>query len=77
MRCGREHLGLGVTLWLALCFPRLHAITFPIPFLEPYTSQQDGERGTVKLASMSEFSLQFFCLRCAEADFCQSFWECS
>jgi hypothetical protein len=42
-----------------LCLPlRLHAFTFPIPFLEPYTSQQDGERGTVKLASRV---LSFLC----------------
>ncbi|RCV05576.1 hypothetical protein SEVIR_1G092800v4 [Setaria viridis] len=39
MRCSREHL--GVTLWLAFCLLRLHAFQFPIPFLEPYTSQQD------------------------------------
>ncbi|KAK3155962.1 hypothetical protein QOZ80_2AG0101050 [Eleusine coracana subsp. coracana] len=34
---------LRVTLWLclALCVLRLHAFPFPIPFVDPYTSQQD------------------------------------
>ncbi|OEL18916.1 Protein STRUBBELIG [Dichanthelium oligosanthes] len=41
MRSSRENLGLGVTLWLAFCVLRLHAFPFPIPFLDPYTSQQD------------------------------------
>ncbi|CAN6247253.1 unnamed protein product [Urochloa humidicola] len=37
----REHLGLGVTLWLAFCLLRLHAFPFPIPFVDPYTNKQD------------------------------------
>ncbi|RLN09927.1 protein STRUBBELIG-RECEPTOR FAMILY 1-like isoform X1 [Panicum miliaceum] len=39
MRGGRERL--GVTLWLAFCLLRLHAFPFPLPFVDPYTSQQD------------------------------------
>ncbi|KAG2648385.1 hypothetical protein PVAP13_1NG030200 [Panicum virgatum] len=41
MRGGRAREHLGVTLWLAFCLLRLHAFPFPIPFVEPYTRQQD------------------------------------
>ncbi|CAN6237063.1 unnamed protein product [Urochloa humidicola] len=39
MRSSREHLGL--TLWLAFFLLGLHAFPFPIPFVDPYTNQQD------------------------------------
>ncbi|CAL5060396.1 unnamed protein product [Urochloa decumbens] len=39
MRSSREHL--GVTLWLAFFLLGLHAFPFPIPFVDPYTNQQD------------------------------------
>lgn len=47
MRSGTRLLGVGVAAaavvcaWLASCS---RAFPFPIPLLEPYTSQKDGER---------------------------------
>ncbi|KAL6888631.1 hypothetical protein ACP4OV_009657 [Aristida adscensionis] len=38
MRGGSQ---LRVAVWLAFCLLRLRAFPFPIPFIDPYTSQQD------------------------------------